>query len=53
MILRDCTANTDRMIANEEISSRKWDILAMKMSEDYDGKYCHGIACSSRLTKCK
>ncbi|KAK8138071.1 aaa family atpase protein [Apiospora sp. TS-2023a] len=39
MILRDCTANTDNLIAKEEISSRKWDILAMKMCEDYDAPW--------------
>ncbi|KAK8125967.1 uncharacterized protein PG998_001726 [Apiospora kogelbergensis] len=33
---------TPKMIANEEISSRKWDILAMKMSEDYDGNSLAG-----------
>ncbi|KAK8873409.1 hypothetical protein PGQ11_003923 [Apiospora arundinis] len=39
MILRDCTTNTDSMTAVEEISSRKWDILAMKMCEDYDNPW--------------
>ncbi|KAK8055728.1 hypothetical protein PG993_000955 [Apiospora rasikravindrae] len=39
MILRNCTANTDSMAAKEEISSRKWDILAMKMCEDYDAPW--------------
>ncbi|KAK7940730.1 uncharacterized protein PG986_013117 [Apiospora aurea] len=47
MILRDCTASTDNMIAEEEISSRKWDILAMKMCEDYDAPWLVVAICDS------
>ncbi|KAM0819341.1 hypothetical protein AB5N19_05156 [Seiridium cardinale] len=36
MILRDCCPNTDSMIGTTEISSHKWDILLMKMCEDFD-----------------
>ncbi|RYP76347.1 hypothetical protein DL771_001786 [Monosporascus sp. 5C6A] len=36
MILRDCYANTGGMQAVDSISSRYWDILVMKMCEDYD-----------------
>ncbi|KAI1270369.1 hypothetical protein F5Y18DRAFT_421861 [Xylariaceae sp. FL1019] len=36
MILRDCVASTDSFIYHREIGTRKWDILAMKMCEDYD-----------------
>ncbi|RYP79469.1 hypothetical protein DL770_006650 [Monosporascus sp. CRB-9-2] len=36
MILRDCYANTGGMQADDSISSRYWDILLMKMCEDYD-----------------
>jgi hypothetical protein len=38
MILRDCTGNTDTLNSIESIASRKWDILCMKMCEDYDCK---------------
>ncbi len=38
IILRDCTPNTDNLIEVESISSRKWDVLCMKMCEDYDCK---------------
>ena len=38
MILRDCTSNTDTLSSIESMSSRKWDILCMKMCEDYDCK---------------
>ena len=38
MILRDCTTNTDTLNGLEYIASRKWDILVMKMCEDYDRK---------------
>ncbi|RYP76724.1 hypothetical protein DL769_003555 [Monosporascus sp. CRB-8-3] len=36
IILRDCYANTGGMQAVDSISSRYWDILVMKMCEDYD-----------------
>lgn len=36
MILRDCTTNTNGFNMIKEIASRNWDILAMKMREDYD-----------------
>ncbi|EXJ72326.1 uncharacterized protein A1O5_04830 [Cladophialophora psammophila CBS 110553] len=36
MILRDCTASTDMLIGIDSIAERTWDILCMKMSEDYD-----------------
>ncbi|KAI1618636.1 origin recognition complex subunit 4 [Exophiala viscosa] len=36
MILRDCTPNTDNLSNIKSIESRKWDILCMKMCEDYD-----------------
>ncbi|RYO91618.1 hypothetical protein DL766_003203 [Monosporascus sp. MC13-8B] len=36
MILRDCYANTGGMMEVDSISSRYWDILVMKMCEDYD-----------------
>ncbi|KAK5100789.1 hypothetical protein LTR24_000935 [Lithohypha guttulata] len=36
MILRDCTPNTDTLYGIEYIASRKWDILVMKICEDYD-----------------
>lgn len=39
MILRDCTPNTDTLSEVESIASRKWDILVMKMCEDYDREY--------------
>ena len=38
MILRDCTTNTFNLNGIKHIASRKWDILAMKMCEDYDRK---------------
>ncbi|KAH9909288.1 hypothetical protein F4778DRAFT_793299 [Xylariomycetidae sp. FL2044] len=39
MILRDCTTNTDSLTVVESIASRKWDILLMKMCEDYDSPW--------------
>ncbi|KAK5457167.1 hypothetical protein LTS15_004948 [Exophiala xenobiotica] len=36
MILRDCTPNTDNLGSIGSIASRRWDILCMKMCEDYD-----------------
>ncbi|KAI3334165.1 hypothetical protein F4824DRAFT_502240 [Ustulina deusta] len=36
MILRDCRAQTDGFMSISGIISRKWDILLMKMCEDYD-----------------
>ncbi|RDW63743.1 hypothetical protein BP6252_11288 [Coleophoma cylindrospora] len=36
MILRDCTSNTTNLHDLDYVASRKWDILAMKMCEDYD-----------------
>ena len=38
MVLRDCTTNTFNLDEIERFTSRKWDILAMKMCEDYDRK---------------
>lgn len=38
MILRDCHPNTDRLIGTKEVQSRTWDMLLMKMCEDYDRK---------------
>lgn len=40
MILRDCNTNTSNMTAIRSISDRKWDVLLMKMCEDYDRKRC-------------
>ncbi|KAI1255234.1 hypothetical protein MGN70_003298 [Eutypa lata] len=36
MILRDCYASTDGIMSVSSIASRYWDILVMKMCEDYD-----------------
>ncbi|KAK5198812.1 hypothetical protein LTR72_005114 [Exophiala xenobiotica] len=36
MILRDCTSNTHSLCDVGSVASRKWDILCMKMCEDYD-----------------
>lgn len=38
MILRDCTTNTGTLDDLDAISSRKWDVLVMKMCEDHDCK---------------
>ncbi|KIW70570.1 hypothetical protein, variant [Phialophora macrospora] len=39
MILRDCTGNTGNLNSIESIAQRKWDILCMKMCEDYDSPW--------------
>ncbi|KAI0156770.1 hypothetical protein GGR57DRAFT_501158 [Xylariaceae sp. FL1272] len=39
MILRDCVASTDNFIRCPDIGTRKWDILAMKMCEDFDSPW--------------
>ncbi|OTA90992.1 hypothetical protein M434DRAFT_33124 [Hypoxylon sp. CO27-5] len=36
MIMYDCTPSTENFIQQPLIASRKWDILLMKMCEDYD-----------------
>ncbi|OTA70171.1 hypothetical protein K449DRAFT_393181 [Hypoxylon sp. EC38] len=36
MIMYDCTSTTENFIRQPLIASRKWDILLMKMCEDYD-----------------
>ncbi|KAI1843391.1 hypothetical protein JX266_010388 [Neoarthrinium moseri] len=36
MILRDCHTNSSNFHRIDQIASRRWDILAMKMCEDYD-----------------
>lgn len=41
IILRDCTPNTDTLWRVEAVASRKWDILCMKMCEDYDRECYH------------
>lgn len=38
MILRDCWPNSFNIRLLEH-TARKWDILVMKMCEDYDSKY--------------
>ncbi len=39
MILRDCRPNTGTLNAISPISARRWDVLCMKMCEDYDRKF--------------
>ena len=39
MILRDCYASTDGIMGVSSIASSYWDILVMKMCEDYDCKH--------------
>jgi hypothetical protein len=36
MILRDCTPNTDTLRGVELVRGNRWDILVMKMCEDFD-----------------
>ncbi|KIW27336.1 uncharacterized protein PV07_07084 [Cladophialophora immunda] len=36
MILRSCSANTDTLGLTEGIGDRMWDILCMRMGQDYD-----------------
>ncbi|KAK5079369.1 hypothetical protein LTR51_001566 [Lithohypha guttulata] len=36
LILRDCNTNTDTLNRIHSIASRKWDVLLLKMCEDYD-----------------
>jgi hypothetical protein len=48
MILRDCTSITHSLCDVGSIASRKWDILCMKMCEDYDRECSSG----SWLTFC-
>ena len=36
MILRDCTPNSSGMDEVEEVNKYCWDLLLMKMCEDYD-----------------
>lgn len=36
MILRDCQPNTNNVWEVERIASKSWDILLVKMCEDYD-----------------
>ena len=54
MILRDCHASTDGMIGVESINSRYWDILLVKMCEDFDRKPCilRFVFCNKPVTTC-
>ena len=36
MIIRDAIAMTESLTAVDALASRKWDILLMKMCEDFD-----------------
>jgi len=53
MILRDCTPNSTNLYDIEAIASRKWDILAMKMCEDFDRKSAYPVAHLLTLTHSK
>lgn len=44
MILRDFHTNLDTMDAIKSIASRKYDILLMKMCEDFDRKFLSSLA---------
>ena len=39
MILRDCVENTLELHNTEEVGSRLWDVLAIKMNDDYDCEF--------------
>lgn len=40
MILRDCHTTTDGIMDIDRIASRFWDILLIKMCENFDSKLC-------------